>query len=146
MKHETKVLLVGLGDLGSKIAIGLASSVAIHELVIAGRGVDAGFALERVASACGDGRVRFVQLDAMRVDEISEILHREAPSVVVQAASLLSPWFFQSRKDRIARLILQAGFAAQLCAQLPRGADASGRCFVSTREIAELSPLRNAFT
>jgi hypothetical protein len=119
MKQETKVLLVGLGDLGSKIAIGLASSAAIHELVIAGRGVDAGFALERVASACGDGRVRFVQLDAMRVDEISEILHREAPSVVVQAASLLSPWFLQSRKDRIARLILQAGFAAQLCAQLP---------------------------
>jgi hypothetical protein len=119
MKHETKVLLIGLGDLGSKIAIGLASSPAIHELVLAGRGVDAGFTLERVASACGDCRVRFVRLDATRMDDISEILHREAPSLVVQAASLLSPWFLRSRKDRIAELILQAGFAAQLCAQLP---------------------------
>ena len=119
MKQETKVLVVGPGDLGSKIAIGLASSPAIHELVIAGHGIDAGFSLERVAGACGDCRVRFVRLDAMRMDDISEILHREAPSVVVQAASLLSPWFLQTRKDRIARLILQAGFAAQLCAQLP---------------------------
>ena len=119
MRQETKVLVIGLGDLGSKIAIGLASSPAIHELVIAGRGVDAGLALERVASACGDCRVRFVRLDAMRMDDVSEILYREVPSLVVQAASLLSPWFLQSRKDRVAQLILQAGFGAQLCAQLP---------------------------
>ena len=119
MRQATRVLVVGLGDLGSKIAIGLASSPIVHELVLAGRGVDAGFALERVASACGDCRVRFVRLDAMRMGDVSEILHREAPSLVVQAASLLSPWFLQSRQGRIAHLILQAGFAAQLCAQLP---------------------------
>ena len=59
--------MIGLGDLGSKIAIGLASSPAIQELVIAGRGVDAGLALERVASACGDCRVRFVRLDRRRL-------------------------------------------------------------------------------
>jgi hypothetical protein len=36
MRQATRVLVVGLGDLGSKIAIGLASSPIIDELVIAG--------------------------------------------------------------------------------------------------------------
>jgi hypothetical protein len=117
--RETKVLVVGLGDLGSKIATGLVSSPVIHEFVIAGRAADTGLALERVACACGDCRVRFVRLDAMRSDDISQILHREAPRLVVQAASLLPPWYFRSRKDPIAHLILEAGLAAQLCAQLP---------------------------
>jgi len=41
MKQETKVLVVGVGDLGSKISLGLASSQTVQELVIAGRQVDA---------------------------------------------------------------------------------------------------------
>jgi hypothetical protein len=119
MKQETKVLVVGVGDLGSKIALGLASSQTVQELVIAGRQVDAGLALERIASACGECRVRFVRLDAGRFDDVSELLRRETPSLVVQAASLLSPWFFRDRQDRTSHLFRQAGFAAHVCAQLP---------------------------
>ena len=114
-----RVLIIGVGDLGSKIALGLVRESAIDELVITSHTPQIGLSKLRVLSACGNVRVRQVTLDALNVDAIGDLLQQEAPSVVVQAASLMSPWYSSEVTNHTTALLRDSPFALQIGAHLP---------------------------
>lgn len=113
------ILIVGLGDLGKRIAAGLAGYAEVDELLLAGRDAAEGPPLAALLAACGATRVRFTELDSSRPSSVESLLRRERPDVVVQCASLLSPWHLTSHPGPVADALQSAGFAAQLPAQLP---------------------------
>lgn len=124
-----KVLILGLGDLGKRIAFGLARAGTAN-VVAAGRNAAHGAALARLASACarapgsGDSAaaspaVRYAHVDALDAHALRGLLERERPDLIVQCCSLLSPWALFERTDPLAAALLSAGFALQLPAQLP---------------------------
>ena len=116
---SARVLLIGLGDLGRRQALGLADLAEVGELVLAGRSHGEGPAFAALAAACGMARVRFEPLDAADEAAVETLLRRERPDLIVQSATLLSPWLLPGRNDPAALAVLNAGFALQLPAQLP---------------------------
>lgn len=113
------VLIIGLGDLGRRIAAGLAVRAEVDGLLLAGRDAEAGPPFAALLAACGVTRVRFTGLDAGDPSSVESLLRRERPDVVVQCASLLSPWHLSSNPGPVSDALRSAGFAAQLPAQLP---------------------------
>lgn len=115
----SKVLIIGAGDAGTKMARCLAQSGALRELLLAdlpgGRGAEA----TGILSSCHDCRVRFAALDGTRQGEVEKLLRAETPDLIVQSASLLSPWLVIGRSDPVAGALGQAGLGLQLPAQLP---------------------------
>lgn len=113
-----RVLLSGLGDLGRRLAHGLATLPEVGEIVLAGR-PRGGPELAALVAACGTARVRFAELDATDPGAVETLLRRERPDLIVQCASLVSPWLLPGRADPAAVAVGRAGFALQLPAQLP---------------------------
>lgn len=113
----SRLLVIGLGDLGRRLAFALAGSPGLGELILAGRQRDDGAQLAALVAACGTAAVRFEPLDCLDVEATAALLRRTQPDVVVQCASLLSPW--APRSARVAGVLGAAGFALQLPAQLP---------------------------
>ncbi|MDK2122718.1 Rossmann-fold NAD(P)-binding domain-containing protein [Parachitinimonas caeni] len=113
-----RIAIIGLGDLGQRLALKLADHPAVGELLLLGRQTEAGSALARLVNACGDCRARFMALDALNEDAVASMLAAERPDLLVQCASLISPWLLFERHDPLAKTLLQAGFALQLPAQL----------------------------
>jgi hypothetical protein len=114
---RARVLVIGLGDLGRRLALGLARSAGVGELILAGRDRPEAARFAALASACGTAAARFEPLDCLDVEAIAAVLRRERPDLVVQCAALLSPW--APRSPRAATWLAAAGFALQLPAQLP---------------------------
>lgn len=114
-----KVMIVGVGDLGSRFAEGLAASGKVGDLVLAGLCQGRGPEIAGVIASCHPCRVRFVALDATRQGDVESLLRGERPDLLVQSGSLLSPWFAIGRSDPAARAIAAAGLGVQLPAQLP---------------------------
>ncbi|HEX8500610.1 MAG TPA: hypothetical protein VF659_08470 [Pyrinomonadaceae bacterium] len=115
------VVIIGLGNLGKRIAAGLAGCAEVDELLLAGRDAGEGPPFAALLAACVEGaaRVRFAELDCGRPSSVEDLLRRERPAVVVQCASLLSPWHLSLHPGPVADALQAAGFAAQLPAQLP---------------------------
>jgi len=112
------ILIIGAGDLGLRISVGLSNDPLVREIVIAGRrqrGSQAA-ALLNDSSECP---VRFRIADALNRSEIERLLKQLRPDLVIQCASLLSPWYISGRDSPAAAALRCAGFAAQLPAQLP---------------------------
>ncbi len=115
----SRVLIIGTGDMGERFAMGLAASGRVRELVLsdlAGSELDARAAA--IASA-HDCIVRTAPADATQQGEIEAVLRRERPDLVVQSASLQSPWALVGRTDPVAMALAQAGLAVRLPLQLP---------------------------
>jgi hypothetical protein len=113
-----KILIVGLGDLAERIVTRLATAGGV-ELVLAGRRPEVAAALARFASSLGDIAARGVPLDALDRAQVADLVARERPALIVQCAALVSPWALGGREDAAAVALRAAGFALQLCAQLP---------------------------
>ena len=118
-RPEAKVLILGMGDLGRRIALGLTHRFGPREIVIAGRQAGPGQAFARLLSGCAGAPARVAQADGRDVLQIRDLIERERPDLIVQCASLMSPWELFERGDRLAHALRRAGFALQLCAQLP---------------------------
>lgn len=114
-----KIIVLGLGDLGRRIAIGLANKPEHIEIVLAGRNDQSGTAFARLVAGCASSPVRFELVDALDVDGMTAFILRESPSIILQCAALLSPWALFERPDPLASILRDAGFALQLSAQLP---------------------------
>jgi hypothetical protein len=117
------VLLIGLGDLGWRIALAAAGAPWCRELVLAGRHPGSGARQAALLAACGQGasgqgKVRYVEADAGRPAELEALLRREKPDLIVQCASVFSPWLLSQRRDPAAAALAGAGYAVQLPAQL----------------------------
>jgi hypothetical protein len=112
-----RIAVVGLGDLGRRIAAQLARVEGL-QIVVAGRGAS-GSATAALLSLCGAAAVRFRPLDALDPGSLERFLIEERPDLVVQCASRLSPWYLEGRTDPASCALRAAGFAVQLPAQLP---------------------------
>ncbi len=111
------VLIIGAGDLGERIAGGLAASRRVRRLVLASRS-GAGEAAVTLASSY-DCLVEAVACDARNPGDVAGLLTRTRPDLVLQCASLRSPWALAGRDDAAARAVAAAGFGLRLPYQLP---------------------------
>jgi hypothetical protein len=91
----------------------------VGRIVLAGRSRATVEAIAGTASGAFACHVEPAIVDASRQDEIAELLVRACPDLVVQCASMRSPWALAGREDAVARRILEAGFALRLPFQLP---------------------------
>jgi hypothetical protein len=112
------VLLVGIGDLGDRLAERLIRERVVSDLLLASRSGERGAEIARVAAGTCPS-VRFRRLDALDQAAVEALLVAEEPRLVIHCASLLSPWELADRKDGAAEALRTAGFALQLPAQLP---------------------------
>ena len=119
MSVGARILLIGPGDLGQRLAAGLASFPEVGELVLAGRDPGWGGPLAALIEACGTCRVRFHELDVHRRGDLERLLRRERPDLLVQCAAEFSPWWLGERPEPLAAALGRAGFALQLPVQLP---------------------------
>ncbi len=114
-----RLLVIGAGDLGGRIVRGMAATRAVGEIVLAGRDPVRGGEIVGVAGSWADCICRFARVDATAQDQLEELLSTTRPDVVVQCASLMSPWALGSREDPVADAIRAAGLAVMLPMQLP---------------------------
>ena len=114
-----RVLIIGVGDAGLKISDGLARSGKVDQLILSGLCQGRGPAIAGMLSSCYDCHVKFIELDGTQQQKIEQLLRAEKPDLVVQSASLLSPWAMHGRTDIVAKALSQAGLGVQLPAQLP---------------------------
>jgi KR domain len=113
------VLIIGTGDMGERLATGLATSGRVRRLVLAGRSSAALAVVAATVASVSDCLVEPVQADAARQDAVAELLARTRPDLVVQCAALRSPWALVSRPDPAAQAVAAAGLGLRLPYQLP---------------------------
>jgi hypothetical protein len=136
---EANVVLIGVGDMGERLAVGLASSGRVRTMAL----VDLpGSGLGEKAAAIAnsyDCVISAVELDARDQLEVEGLLRTTGPDLVVQAASLQSPWTLVERRDPPARTLRSAGIGVRLPLQLP--------CLLSVmravREVGYTGPVAN---
>ena len=114
-----RILIVGVGNAGLKIADGLARSGKVDELILADISPEGGPDIAGMLDSCYDCEVKFIELDGLQQKKVEKLLRNEKPDLVVQSASLTSPWAMHGRTDKVAMALSQAGLAVQLPAQLP---------------------------
>jgi hypothetical protein len=115
----SRVLVIGPGDMGARILAGLASTSGVHELVLAGVPAAAGEDAVGMVRSTTDVATRFVVADCTDQSAVEALLADANPDVIVQCASLLSPWALVDRTDDVARAIASAGLGVMLPMQLP---------------------------
>ena len=113
------VLLLGGGDAGLKIADGLLRLGGVERLAIADRSAARAAADIDLLNSCHAALVRFAEIDALDTSALEALLRRERPDLIVQAASLISPWSIIGRDHPTAGTLAAAGIGIQLPMQLP---------------------------
>jgi len=113
------VLIIGTGDMGERLAAGLATSGRVRRLVLAGRSSAALAIVAATVASVSDCLIEPVRADATRQDAVAELLARTRPDLVVQCAALRSPWALASRQGPAARAVAAAGLGLRLPYQLP---------------------------
>ena len=63
--------------------------------------------------------IEFRQIDGRRKSELRSLISQTKPDLIVQSASLISPWAIIGRSHPVARVLSGAGIALQVPAQLP---------------------------
>jgi hypothetical protein len=112
------VLLIGLGDLGSRIAQMIAEHVLSAELKLASRG-EAAQQWAKLLSLGTDCRVSAERVDGLDFDGVLKVLADFEPNLILQCATLFSPWSLLECGTPPAMGVIAAGFALQASAQLP---------------------------
>ncbi|MGV9269817.1 hypothetical protein ACWDRR_34785 [Kitasatospora sp. NPDC003701] len=114
------VLIIGVGDVGQRLALGLAAGGRVRRLVLAGRSPAGVEETAAIVAATADCLVEPVRLDALRQDDIADLLRRTRPDLLVQCAALQGPWALAGRDgDPRVRGVLDAGLGLRLPYQLP---------------------------
>ena len=93
--------------MGARIVARLALTDGFDEIVLAG------------VPATTDVAARFVEVDCTDQPAVAALLAATKPHVIVQCASLMSPWALSGRTDEIARAFASAGLGIALPMQLP---------------------------
>jgi hypothetical protein len=113
------VLVIGVGDMGDRVAAGLGASGFVGRLIVAGRSAPNVYQVAASVASASDCLVEPAVADATRLDEVVELLERTRPDLVVQCASLRSPWALAERADPAARAVEAAGLGLRLPYQVP---------------------------
>ena len=112
-------MVIGTGNMGERLAAGLAAGGRVRRLVLVGRSGPALAAVAATLASLSDTLIERVQADALRTGAVAELLAATRPDLVVQCASLRSPWALAGRSDAPARAVAAAGFGLRLPYQLP---------------------------
>jgi hypothetical protein len=116
---RARVLQLGCGDVGLKIADGLLRQGGIEQLVLADLGRERAESSIAMLNDCHPSLVSFAEIDALDPLALERLLRQVRPDLIVQAASLISPWSIIGRDHPTARALGDAGIAIQLPMQLP---------------------------
>jgi len=116
---SVRVLIIGAGNAGLRIAEGLARSSRVDRLVLCDISRDRAPLVGAILDSCYDCDVKFIELDGTRQKSVEEVLRTKKPDLVLQSACLLSPWATLGRSDPTSQALSQAGLAVQLPVQLP---------------------------
>lgn len=136
-----RVLVIGPGDMGARIMAGLSCAAGVSELVLAGVPAAAGEEAVGIVRSTSDIATRFVEADCTEQSVVDELLADSKPDVIVQCASLMSPWALTGRTDEVALAFASAGLVVALPMQLPviRAVMAAVRGTGCTAPVANLS-------
>lgn len=115
---SARVLFVGAGDVGLKMANGLLARGGVGQLIMADANPAAGPRVAMLGN-CHGVRVAFEQVDGRDKRALAALIRGAAPDLVVQCASLISPWSIIGNPHPVAQKLSAAGIAVQLPAQLP---------------------------
>ncbi len=113
------MLLIGSGDVGLQIADGLLRQGGIRQLVLSDISADRSAQAIAMLDCCHDAMVSFEAVDALDRRALEGLLRKTRPDLVIQAASLISPWSIIGRDHPTAKILSSAGIGIQLPAQLP---------------------------
>jgi len=113
-----KVLILGMGDLGVRIAQKVVEGGFSSTCLLAGKS-DAATQWARLFQISSGRKVSAAKVDAQDAEALKALLTRFEPELIVQCATLLSPFALKSVPTAAAKAVLEGGFALQLPAQLP---------------------------
>jgi Saccharopine dehydrogenase NADP binding domain len=113
------VLIIGMGDMGERLASRLGEGGHVRRLVLAGRSPDRVAAVAATVASASDCTVESAEVNAVRRDDVAELLTRTRPDLVVQCAAVRGPWAMAGREDAAATAVAGAGLALRLPYQLP---------------------------
>jgi hypothetical protein len=117
MRRVSTVLIIGAGDLGERFAAGLAAAGQVDRLVLVSRS-GAAEAAATIASSY-DCVVESLAADARHPDEVTKLIFKTDPALIVLSASGRGPYALAGRDDEAAQAIGAAGFALRLPYNLP---------------------------
>lgn len=118
MPGAARVLILGMGDLGAQIARIVVENRFSSNCMLAGSSSAAKQWAQLLHIVTGES-VEGRQVDALDVDALRKLLAEFQPDLIIQCASLLSPFALAKSESGAAKAVLQGGFALQVSAQLP---------------------------
>jgi hypothetical protein len=117
-EKQARVLILGMGDLGVQIARIAIENRFAPSCLLAGNSSAAKQWAQLFQIATGSD-VKGRQVDALDTDAIKRLLADYEPDLIIQCASLISPFSLAKSDSPAAKAVLQGGFALQVSAQLP---------------------------
>jgi hypothetical protein len=118
MPGAAKVLILGMGDLGAQIARIVVENRFSSSCLLAGSSPAAKQWAQLLHIVTG-ADIEERQVDALDTDALRKLLADYEPGLIIQCASLLSPFALANRESDAAKAVLRGGFALQASAQLP---------------------------
>lgn len=113
-----RILILGMGDLGVRIARIVVEGGFSSSCMLAGRS-DAATQWARLLQISSGRNVSAARVEGQDAEALKALLVRFEPELIVQCATLLSPFALRSVPSAAAQAVLKGGFALQLAAQLP---------------------------
>jgi hypothetical protein len=113
-----RILILGMGDLGVRIAQRVVEGGFSSACMLAGKS-DAATQWARLLQISSGREVSAAKVDGQDIEALKRLLIRFEPELIVQCATLLSPFALRGVQTDAARAVLKGGFALQLAAQLP---------------------------
>jgi len=116
--RQMRILILGMGDLGVRIAQRVVEGGFSSSCLLAGKS-EAATQWARVLGISSGQNVSGARVDGQDTEALKALLTRFEPELIVQCATLLSPFALRSVSTKPAKAVLKGGFALQLAAQLP---------------------------
>ena len=113
-----RILILGMGDLGVRIAQRVVEGGFSSSCLLAGKS-DAATQWAQLLQISSGREVSAAKVDGQDAEALKALLARFEPELIVQCATLLSPFALRSVPTGAAQAVLKGGFALQLAAQLP---------------------------
>jgi hypothetical protein len=113
-----KILILGIGDLGAQIARLVVENGYASTCMLAGQSGAAEQCAQLLHLSSGRD-VRGRRVDGQDVEALKKLLADFEPDLIVQCATLISPFKLPQVGTAMALAVLKGGFALQIAAQLP---------------------------
>ena len=114
-----RVLFIGAGDVGLRMANGLLAKVKLDRVVLSDWNAELVAPRAAMLGNCHGARVDFQQIDGRDKAALEALVRSADPDLIVQCASLISPWTIIGNPHPLAQKLGKAGIALQIPAQLP---------------------------